>query len=87
VINRDCLRIQSNGEDVTEHAKAHPVDSQKTAEETLLREDEVAFMLRLGRTKVRQLFMNGDIPTVRIGRALRIRRSDLNRFIDRCADN
>lgn len=38
----------------------------------MLRVDEVAALLKFGRTKVYQLVADGELPAVRIGKALRI---------------
>ena len=51
----------------------------------LLRVDEVAALLKLGRTKVYQLVAAGDLPAVRIGKVLRISAEALQAWINRQA--
>ncbi len=48
----------------------------------LLTVDEVADHLRISTRTVRRLIQAGEIPTVPIGRSLRIRRYDLNVYVD-----
>ena len=48
----------------------------------LLRVDEAAQMLSLGRSTLYAMAAAGTIPTVRVGRSLRIPREELNRWID-----
>lgn len=43
---------------------------------------EVQRRLSIGRTRVYQLLAKREIPAVRIGRSLRVRREDLERFIE-----
>src|SRR5437870_4788743 len=52
-------------------------------EPILLRADEVTALLRLGRTKVLELLATGDLPSVRIGRCVRIPRRALQDWVDR----
>jgi excisionase family DNA binding protein len=47
----------------------------------MLRVDEVAALLKFGRTKVYQLVADGDLPAVRIGKALRISAESLRDWI------
>jgi excisionase family DNA binding protein len=47
----------------------------------LLRLDDVMAELGIGRTKVHALIWSGELPVVRIGRAIRVRRADLDDFI------
>jgi excisionase family DNA binding protein len=47
----------------------------------LLRAAEAAKLLALGRTKVYELMANGSIPSVKIGRAVRIPRAGLERWV------
>ncbi|MGD1034794.1 MAG: helix-turn-helix domain-containing protein [Candidatus Dormibacteria bacterium] len=48
----------------------------------LLRLGDVMVELGIGRTKVHALIWSGELPVVRIGRAIRVRRTDLDAFID-----
>jgi excisionase family DNA binding protein len=49
----------------------------------LLTVDQVADILKLGRTKLYEIMDRGDLPSIRIGRSRRILRSDLNCYIAR----
>jgi excisionase family DNA binding protein len=48
----------------------------------LLRVDEAAQLLSLGRSTLYAMAAAGTIPTVRVGRSLRIPRGELNRWIE-----
>ena len=48
----------------------------------LLRPTEVAELLSLGRSTVFQLVASGELPAVRVGRAVRVRRVDLQRWVE-----
>jgi excisionase family DNA binding protein len=50
-------------------------------ESILLRADEVAELLGLGRTKVFEMLAARELPTVRIGRCVRVPRSELEMWI------
>lgn len=50
-------------------------------ESILLRVEEVAELLGLGRTKVTEMLAAGDLPTVRIGRCVRVPRTELERWV------
>ncbi len=45
--------------------------------ESLLKPAEVAQILQISRAKAYQLLQRGEIPTVRIGTIVRVKRSDL----------
>ncbi len=49
--------------------------------DALLKGDDVARILNVSRSFAFQLMQRGEIPTVRLGRAVRVRPSDLERFI------
>jgi excisionase family DNA binding protein len=51
-------------------------------EEQLLKSEEVAEKLHVSRSFAYLLMKRGDIPTVRIGSAVRVRPEDLERYID-----
>ena len=53
----------------------------RLTERLLLRTDEAARLLGLGRTKVFELLTAGELPVVRIGRAVRVPRGELERWI------
>lgn len=47
----------------------------------LLRAEQAAKLLSLGRTTVFQMMASGELPCVRIGRAVRVPRSALERWV------
>jgi excisionase family DNA binding protein len=49
----------------------------------LLTVDQVADILKLGRTKLYEIMDRGDLPSIRIDRSRRILRSDLDAYIAR----
>jgi len=50
-------------------------------ESLLLRAEEVARLLGIGRTKVYELIGRGELPVVRIGRLVRVPRAELEQWI------
>ena len=58
------------------------LDQDVTAEVCLLKGNDVARMLNISRAFAYQLMRQGDIPTVKIGNAVRVRREDLLAYID-----
>ena len=50
-------------------------------EESLLRSDEVAEILKVSISMAYTLMRRGNIPTVRIGSSVRVRKEDLDRYI------
>ena len=50
-------------------------------EESLLRSDEVAEILKVSVSMAYTLMRRGDIPTVRISPSVRVRKEDLDRYI------
>jgi excisionase family DNA binding protein len=50
-------------------------------ERELLRAEEVAKVLGIGRTKVYELMLRGELPVIRIGRLVRVPRAALLRWI------
>jgi excisionase family DNA binding protein len=48
---------------------------------------EVAQLLRIRRAKVYWLIQRGEIPSVRMGRNVRIRQQDIEEYIRRCLQN
>jgi excisionase family DNA binding protein len=50
-------------------------------EQLLLTVPEVAGLIGLGRSKVYELIASGAIASVRIGRARRVSRSEIDRFV------
>jgi excisionase family DNA binding protein len=59
-------------------------DERKGAsvEPLLLRVDEAAIVLGIGRTKVFEMLASGDLPAIRIGRCVRVPKDRLERWID-----
>jgi excisionase family DNA binding protein len=53
-----------------------------TAKEEMLTIREVQVILKCGKTTAYSLVSRRNIPAIRVGRSLRIRRSDLERFIE-----
>lgn len=53
-----------------------------TVEPPLLTVDEAATFLRISRAKAYQMAATGELPTVRMGRSVRIRRDKLAAFLD-----
>ncbi len=49
----------------------------------LLKAEEVALILNISRAFAYQLMQSSQIPTVRLGRAVRVRPQDLDRYISR----
>jgi excisionase family DNA binding protein len=50
--------------------------------ESLLKSDEVAEILKVSISMAYTLMRRGDIPTVRIGTSVRVRKEDLDRYIE-----
>ena len=50
-------------------------------EPRLLKTDEVAAILQVSRSFAYQLMKRGEIPSIRIGNAVRVRPEDLQRYI------
>jgi excisionase family DNA binding protein len=48
---------------------------------TLLKADDIARVLNISRSMAYQLIQRGEIPSVRIGRVVRVRPRDLEEFI------
>jgi len=54
----------------------------KVNHDPLMTPEEAAEYLRLSEGTVRNMSATGDLPKVKIGRALRFRLSDLNRWVE-----
>jgi excisionase family DNA binding protein len=50
--------------------------------EALLKGEDVARILNISRAQAYILMQEGDLPTVRMGRTVRVRPADLGAFID-----
>lgn len=49
----------------------------------LLKPEDVAELLAVSQRSVRRLIDSGELPTVRVGNAVRVHRDDLERYVDR----
>ncbi len=58
-----------------------------TVEEVLLTGTEVAQRLRISRAKAYLLIQRGEIPSVRMGRNVRVRQQDIEEYIRRSLHN
>lgn len=68
---------------VLESGTAADIESQTPMEPPwLLDSREVARLLGIGRTKAFELMSRFELPTIRIGRSVRVSRNDLRRWID-----
>ena len=50
-------------------------------ETKLLKADEIADILKISLAKTYTMLQRGELPTVRIGRLVRVRQSDLEKYI------
>jgi excisionase family DNA binding protein len=55
-------------------------------EPLLLRANEAAVVLGIGRTKVFEMLASGELPAIRIGRCLRVPKDRLERWIEEQTD-
>jgi putative molybdopterin biosynthesis protein len=53
-----------------------------TVEEELLTVEQVQELLKVGRTFAYSLVRSGELPSYRVGRLLRIRRQDVDRWLE-----
>jgi excisionase family DNA binding protein len=53
-----------------------------TVEEELLTVDEVQELLKVGRTFAYSLVRSGELPSYRVGRLLRVRRQDIDHWLE-----
>ena len=51
---------------------------------TLYTVPEIRAMLKIGKSRAYQLVQSGEIPHVRIGKLLRVRADDLERYLESC---
>ena len=59
-------------------------DVTRAQEARLLRARDVAGELSISRALAYRLLRTGKIPVVRIGHAVRVKRSDLEEYVERC---
>ena len=60
----------------------HQTQQNPTEHEHLLSVEELARFLGVGRTSAYNLLSAGDIPSIRIGKLRKIRREDVERFLE-----
>ena len=56
----------------------------KDTRDSLMSPAELQAQLGCGRTKVYELLQMGEIPSYRIGRLVRVRKEDVELFLERC---
>ncbi|HJT55259.1 MAG TPA: helix-turn-helix domain-containing protein [Ktedonobacteraceae bacterium] len=56
--------------------------NEVSSQRLLLRVPEVAKSLGLGRTKVYELIATGELPVIRVGRAVRVSVTALQKWVD-----
>ena len=64
-------------------ANSKPVDPVDGADRRLLRIEDVAERLAVSRSMAWKLIAYGDLPAVRIRRAVRVRPADLEAYVER----
>ena len=57
-------------------------NTENTVNENLLTIKDVKARLQLGHTKVTELVISGQLPSLKIGKSRRVRLVDLNTFIE-----
>jgi excisionase family DNA binding protein len=57
---------------------------ESSASATLLKPQDVAQRLKISRAMAYRLITLGELPSVRIGRIVRVREADLDEFIQKC---
>ncbi len=62
-------------------------DMNAAAEEEFLTVEQIQDLLQVGRTFAYSLIRSGELPSYRVGRLLRVRRQDVERWLEqnRCA--
>ena len=55
---------------------------ESASQRLLLRVPEVAERLGIGRTKIYQMIATGELPTIHIGRAVRVSASSLQKWVE-----
>jgi len=69
----------------TERSKTM-TELEVTAVEPLLKASDIAKTLNISKAMAYRLIQQREIPAVRINHAVRVRRSDLDAYIERCRD-
>jgi excisionase family DNA binding protein len=57
-------------------------DNMNTVEEELLTVEQVQQLLKVGRTFAYSLVRSGELPSYRVGRLLRVRRQDVDLWLE-----
>jgi excisionase family DNA binding protein len=78
---RDHAHAHAHAHD-HDHDHDHGRDPVPLSQRLLLRPEEVAAMLSLGRSTIYELLRSGELSAVHIGRATRIPARDLHRWIE-----
>ena len=63
--------------------RENSLDRKQPNGDKLLKAIEVAERLDISKSKAYQLMQRGEIPTVHLGQAVRVRQQDLEEFINR----
>jgi excisionase family DNA binding protein len=61
---------------------SHLISEEAARTEYLMSPEELAKFLGLGRTRTYELLSAGTIPSIRIGRLRKVRRTDVDKFIE-----
>ena len=62
----------------------HAVTLESNIYPALLKPQEIAQRLNISRAMAYKLLNTGELPTVRIGRIVRVREADLEAYIQKC---
>ncbi len=71
----------SNDKDNDDEAYGQKPERPTAIERLLLRPDEVAIALGVSRSKVYELLGSGELPSLRIGKSIRVSRNALRQWI------
>lgn len=63
------------------NTRSNPAEPQGGASSRLLRIEDVAERLAVSRSMAWKIISSGDLPSVRIGRAVRVRPADLEGYV------
>lgn len=69
------------GERASQERNTQTLDGTVEAERLLLKPAEVAATLGIGRSKVYEMLRTGEIPSLRIGKAIRVSRKALEKWV------
>ena len=74
--------LLAEGMNITQTTASKPEVSEARDPQRLLKADEVAQLLNISQSQIYALMQHGEIPCVRIGRAVRVRPQDLEDYIE-----